>query len=83
MATSLRFYVQSITRTASNSGPGDGGAVVMAPSYANGKNSDWSKYTPSGKIELQVTGPAFAWFQDHLGKDLHIVIDDVPANDVA
>ena len=33
--------------------------VTMQPVYAgiDGENADWSKYTPSGKIEMCVTNP--------------------------
>jgi hypothetical protein len=78
MATSLRFYVSQITQRATGGNAPEGGEVILAPAYKDGKNSDWAKYTPSGSITLNVNGPAFPWFQEHLGKDVHIVIDDVP-----
>jgi hypothetical protein len=82
MAVSARFYVQQITHRASGGGvKPEGGEVVLAPSYANGKNADWSKYTPAGSITLQVSGPAFGWFKEHLSADVAITFDDVPSEE--
>jgi hypothetical protein len=53
----LRFYVASITEHA-----GSHHSIVMQPSYAHGANSDWSKYTPSGKIEINLSTEASVEF---------------------
>lgn len=81
MAVSARFYVSSITQRATGSTKAEGGEVVLAPAYKDGKNADWARYTPSGQITLNVNGPAFPWFQEHLGQDLHITFDEVPVSD--
>lgn len=53
----LRFYVASITENA-----GGSHSVVLQPSYKDGANSDWSKYTPSGKIDLNLSTEASIGF---------------------
>lgn len=53
----LRFYVQSITEHA-----GGNHAIILQPSYKDGANSEWSKYTPSGKIELNLSTEASVEF---------------------
>lgn len=53
MKVTLRFYVLSVTEHA-----GGNHAVVLQPSYKDGANADWSKYTPSGKIELNLSQAA-------------------------
>lgn len=57
-----KFFVTEIKHTCSNS-PGETFATItMAPVYQgkDGKpaNAEWSKYTPSGKLEMCVTNPA-------------------------
>lgn len=49
----LRFYVQSVTEHA-----GGQHTVTLAPSYKDGANSDWAKYTPAGRIELSLSQAA-------------------------
>lgn len=40
------------------------GEVEMTPDYANGKNAEWSKLTPSGVFRLHTTNPdAFEAFE--------------------
>ena len=49
----LRFYVASVTEHA-----GGAHTVILLPSYKDGANAEWSKYTPSGKIELGLSTQA-------------------------
>jgi hypothetical protein len=49
----LRFYVAQITEHA-----GGNWTVVMQPSYKDGANKDWAKFTPSGRIELGLSQEA-------------------------
>lgn len=73
MAVSARFFVASILKTAS-----DSLAVTLLPVVRpTNDNIEWSKYTPSGKLEMNVTADgARAWFEDRLGKDVAITFDD-------
>lgn len=45
-----RFYVQEIT----DYGNTEQSRIVLQPAYGDGQNKDWAKYTPSGKIELNI-----------------------------
>lgn len=75
MAVKAKFYVQQITRNAS------GGCVAtLAPVIRGEENREWSKYTPSGKVELNLNpdaGAAGEWFESRLGQDVSITFDDI------
>lgn len=80
MAVAARFWVTEVTKKC-----GSGDEIiydvtlkpVVSPSQGN---DNWSKYTPSGTINLVVTNEAAGrWFEDRLRKNLAIVFDDVPA----
>lgn len=80
MAVSARFYVREITKHA---GQDVGGSVKLSASLKGEVNKAWAKYTPSGEITMYVTNPeAFAWFDEHVGKDLSITFDEVPSSPV-
>ena len=77
----LRFYVKEVSRTAG----ADYVTVKLQPAYKDGRNSDWSKFTPSGSIELTVSNPAaIKQFDEWLNfggipADIHITME--PVND--
>ena len=58
-----KFFVTAINHAATP-GPDPYATIILMPvfgSYADGDNEtnkSWSKYTPSGKIEMSVTNPA-------------------------
>ena len=54
---SLRFYVQTVAEHA-----GGSHTVTLVPSYKDGANKEWSKFTPSGKIELSLSQEAAVEF---------------------
>lgn len=75
MQIKARFFVQSITRT---NAPFLG--VVLQPVLrATDDNVSWSKYTPSGKLEMSVSRetPAAAEFERalDLGADISITLE--------
>lgn len=84
MSVRARFWVQKITKQAVSGGNHalhvDLAPVVRAtgqPGYDPKANIDWSKYTPSGSIQLTITAqPAADWFEARLGKDVAITFDD-------
>lgn len=83
MAVTARFYVAEITRRASAAmtnyaEPVPLGEVVMRPAYKNGANKEWASATPSGEFKMTLRGEALTFFEDHLGKDLHITIEAAP-----
>lgn len=84
MAVTARFYVAEITRYANGTSrpgyadPAPFGQVVLRPALKSEANKAWASATPSGEIKKTVSGPALAWYEERLGKDLHITFDDVP-----
>lgn len=70
-----RFWVREIAKY----GNTDNVKVTLAPvTRSTSDNVEWSKYTPSGEITLQVTAEgAQRWFEERLGKDVAITFDDV------
>lgn len=81
MAVEARFYVAEITRRAYGgqwAEPAPYGDVVLRPSTKGEQNKDWASATPVGEFKMTVNGPAFPWFDKRLGKDIRILMDDVP-----
>lgn len=71
-----RFFIQTVTRHASVP---DGVQVVLVASGRGAENKDWAKWTPMGKIEMQVNDPGGAqWFLDRLGKDVALTFTERP-----
>jgi hypothetical protein len=82
MSVKARFWVQKCTRQAVS-----GGAIARTvelapvvratPLPGSDGNTDWSKYTPSGRIEMNITAEgAGEWFEERVGKDIAISFDD-------
>lgn len=78
-----RFWVQKVTKSAAA-----GGAFtrtvelapvvrsVGQPGYEPEGNVDWSKYTPSGRIELTITADAAGEaFEAAIGQDVAITFE--------
>ena len=84
MAVRAKFYVAEVTQYASGSSrpgysdPAPIGRVVMRPATRGTQNADWASATPSGEFTMTVNGPAFPWFQERIGKDISILLDDAP-----
>jgi hypothetical protein len=87
-----RFWVQKITKQAISQGQVSTfvelAPVIRAtgqPGYDPEANVEWSKYTPSGKIELMITNSSAAkTFEANLTKDVAITfefIDGEPATE--
>ena len=71
MAVEARFFVQEITQNASS------GRRVLLKASTRGPH-DWSKWTPSGTLEMGVLNEAAGdWFAARLGKDLAVCFSDV------
>ena len=76
-----RFWVQSVNKQTVSGGEIIR-SVVLAPVVratpleGSDGNVDWSKYTPSGRIELTITKDgAGQEFEDALGKDVAITFE--------
>lgn len=53
MSVRAKFFVQSVTHTA-----GNGGSVELSAVCRGEDNKTWSKYTPSGRILMNVLNDA-------------------------
>lgn len=76
MTVQAKFWVTNINHHAHQAGGGDNqsATVEMQPVYADGANDHWSKWTPTGKIEMTITNPnAIAQFD--LGGEYLITFD--------
>jgi hypothetical protein len=73
MAVKALFYVQSVEKIIA-SGSSQNMRVTMMPVIrATDDNIQWSKFTPSGKIEMYITADgAQKYFEENLGKDIPI-----------
>lgn len=78
MTVQAKFWVQNIQHQGPAASEADPVATVtMVPVYGDGKENDsWSKWTPSGKIEMCITNPA-AIEQFELGSEYMITFDKV------
>jgi len=65
------FYVNHVGHSASGTG------IVKLNATTKGDYAAWSKYTPSGTIEItSLNEDATAWFFDRLAKDVALTFDD-------
>jgi hypothetical protein len=78
MAVTAKFFVQTITRHAA--APGQH-TVVLAPVSRGEENKNWSKYTPSGKIEMNILNEVAA-SQFVLGEEYLLTFEHAPKPDV-
>lgn len=77
MGVKAMFYVNHVGHNASGVG------VVKLNATAKGEYAAWSKYTPSGSIEItSLNEDATDWFHQRLGKDVAIRFDDPTDADV-
>lgn len=74
MSVTARFYVSEIRKTAADAC----GVTLLPVIRPTDDNIQWSKYTPSGKFEMNVTADgAREWFESRLGKDVAITFDEI------
>lgn len=80
MAVQARFYIQSTTRLASlgYAEPKPAGQVRMQAVSRGEANSSWASSTPHGEMTMTIKSPAFAFFEENIGKEVSIVIDLAP-----
>ena len=72
------FYVDEVAETASGAGK------MRLRAVAKGDYAAWSKYTPSGEINLTcLNDRATAWFRERIGKDVTLSFDDPTEADLA
>lgn len=72
MSTRARFYIQSFTLQA-----GDTSSVRLSAVCRGKENAEWSKFTPSGTLDMALTrqaGGAAEFFKKNVGKDVFLDI---------
>lgn len=72
-----RFQIASITKRPNSSEPY--GVVELTAAINGETNKEWAHYTPNGRIEMTVRGPALPWFEERLGQEIALTFEDVPA----
>jgi hypothetical protein len=78
MSVVARFYVSEVTRRAA----GNTWAVGLQAVSRGEHNKSWAHYTPAGSMTLNIHPESAAgqWFNDRLGKEVAITIDEAPAD---
>lgn len=74
MSVRARMFVQQVARNA-----GDTASVTLQAVSRGKENSEWSKYTPAGSVNLTLTreaSAAFAYFNDRVGKEIFVDFSD-------
>lgn len=75
MAVECRFFVSEVGKKPTN---GEAIGTVTLTASTKGPHN-WSQWTPFGEMRLgTLNAEAMAWFDARLGKDLAILIDDIP-----
>lgn len=71
MSVKAMFYVNHVGQSANGVG------VVKLNATTKGDYASYSKYTPSGTIEINcLNEDATEWYRDRLGKDVSVVFSD-------
>lgn len=77
MTVKCVFYVTGVEKRANEVG------VANLQAAAKGPYAEWSKYTPSGTLQITSLNPAATdWFIARIGKDVTLVIDDATEADL-
>lgn len=67
MSVTAKFKVQRVTPQSPITGKDNqlrqAAEVEMVPDYAGDRNKEWSEYTPSGVIRMNINGPALEQFE--------------------
>lgn len=69
-----RMFVSQVARNA-----GDTATVILQAVSRGKENSEWSKYTPAGSVNLTLTreaSAAFTYFNDRVGKEIFVDFSD-------
>lgn len=87
MAVQARFYVAEVTRyanaaVAGYASPAPRGVVVMRQVTRGDHNKAWATATPQAELRMTVNGDAFGWFDERVGAELAITIDDRPEHEL-
>lgn len=58
MSVTAKFKVQRVTPHTNGHVDNHFSEVELVPDYAGDRNKEWSKYTPSGVMRMNVSNPA-------------------------
>jgi hypothetical protein len=82
MAVRAKFYVAEIRQfaTAAVAGYAEpkplGEVTLRAVTRGGDDNKQWASATPAATLTMTVSGEAFPWFTERLGKDIALLFDD-------
>lgn len=80
MSVRAKFQVTNVVQnTGWNNGPHETSTVVLS-AVSNETNKTWSKWTPSGKLEMQINNPE-ALKQFEIGKFFFLDFTEAPATE--
>ena len=85
MSVKAKFKCNSVEAHTDNEGQVTGKSIGLTAVIAygadgarNDENESWSKWTPSGTLQMHITNPdAYEQFQE--GKDYYLTFEEVPA----
>lgn len=85
MSVKAKFTCTSVEPHTNKEGQTEGKSIGMSAVVAYGadgnrkdENESWSKWTPSGTLQIYITNPdAFEQFEQ--GKEYYLTFDEVPA----
>lgn len=79
MSVRAKFFVAEVAQYAHLSNyaaPVPAGKVVLRPVSRGEANKEWASATPSGEFTMTIHGDAFPWFQERIGREVSILIDE-------
>ena len=83
MTMHARFYVAGINKFATGTtrpgyaDPAPIAEVTLRPVTRGEANAIWASATPSGELRMTIRGTAVPWFEERLGRELAISLDDL------
>lgn len=78
MSVRARFYVAEVSKFANGgyADPKPVGRVVMRAVARGEHNKAWASATPSGELTMTVIGGALPWFEERIGAEVSILLED-------
>jgi hypothetical protein len=85
MSVKAKFKCTGITAQTNNEGQTEGKSITLnavvaynADGGRNDENETWSKYTPSGTLNMYISNPG-AFEQFEVGKEYYLTFEQAPA----
>lgn len=85
MAVRAKFYVAEVAQfanqaTAGYAAPAPRGTMLLRNVTRGEENREWASATPQGELRMTVNGDAWPWFQQRLGSDVILTMEDAPTD---